>query len=117
MTAAGWIEIALYIAILTVITPLLGGYMTRVYRGEIRIGIVERAIVALGGDREQDWKAYAKSVLILSAVFFGLLYLILQLEDYALLAGAIVGFVALAIVMFVTLRVDWSGVSAREVRV
>jgi inner membrane protein len=30
---------------------------------------------------------------------------------------AIVGFVALAIVMFVTLRVDWSGGSAREVRV
>ena len=80
MTAAGWIEIALYIAILTAITPLLGGYMTRVYRGEIRIGIVERAIVALGGDREQDWKAYAKSVLILSAVFFGLLYLILRTQ-------------------------------------
>jgi potassium-transporting ATPase potassium-binding subunit len=80
MTAAGWIEIALYIAILTAITPLLGGYMTRVYRGEIRIGIVERAIVALGGDREQDWKAYAKSVLISSAVFFGLLYLILRTQ-------------------------------------
>ena len=36
MTAAGWIEIALYVAILTAITPLLGGYMTRVYRGELR---------------------------------------------------------------------------------
>jgi potassium-transporting ATPase potassium-binding subunit len=78
MTAAGWIEIALYIAILTAITPLLGGYMTRVYRGEIGIGVVERAIAALGGDREQDWKAYAKSVLISSAVFFGLLYVILR---------------------------------------
>ena len=44
MTAAGWIEIALYIAILTAITPLLGGYMARVYRGEIRIGLVERSI-------------------------------------------------------------------------
>ena len=54
--------------------------MTRVYRGEIRIGIVERAIVALGGDREQDWKAYAKSVLVLSAVFFGLLYLVLRTQ-------------------------------------
>jgi potassium-transporting ATPase potassium-binding subunit len=80
MTAAGWIEIALYIAILTAITPLLGGYMTRVYRGEIRIGLVERSIVALGGDREQDWKAYAKSVLVLSAVFFGVLYLILRTQ-------------------------------------
>ena len=81
MTAAGWIEIALYIAVLTAITPLLGGYMYRVYRGEIRIGLVERAIVALGGDREQDWKGYAKSALVSSAFFFGLLYLILRTQS------------------------------------
>jgi potassium-transporting ATPase potassium-binding subunit len=81
MSAAGWLEIALYVAILTAITPLLGGYMARVYRGELGIGLVDRAIVALGGDREQDWKAYAKSVLISSAVFFGLLYLILRTQS------------------------------------
>jgi K+-transporting ATPase ATPase A chain len=80
MDAAGWIEIALYVAILTTITPVLGGYMARVYRGEIRIGFVERAIVALGGDRDQDWKGYAKSVLISAAVFFGVLYLILRTQ-------------------------------------
>jgi inner membrane protein len=40
---------------------------------------------------------------------YGMLYTILQLEDYALLAGAILGFAALTIVMFVTLRIDWSG--------
>ena len=54
--------------------------------------------------------------LVMAAVFaatYGILYLILQLEDYALLAGAILGFVALAVVMFVTLRVDWSGGAAR----
>jgi K+-transporting ATPase ATPase A chain len=78
MTAAGWIEIALYVAILTAITPVLGGYMARVFRGEFGLAVVDRTIVALGGDREQDWKAYAKSVLISSAVFFGLLYLILR---------------------------------------
>ncbi len=80
MSAAGWIEIALYVAILTAITPLLGGYMTRVYRGELTIGFVERSIDALGGRREQDWKAYARSVLVFSAVFFGLLYLILRTQ-------------------------------------
>lgn len=50
--------------------------------------------------------------LIMGAVFFvlyGLLYMILQLEDYALIAGAIGGFVMLAVVMFATLNVDWSG--------
>jgi K+-transporting ATPase ATPase A chain len=80
MTAAGWVEIALYVAILTAITPLLGAYMARVYRGELGIAVVDRAIVRLAGEREQDWKAYAKSVLVSSAVFFGLLYLILRTQ-------------------------------------
>jgi inner membrane protein len=47
------------------------------------------------------------------AAIYAILYLILQLEDYALLAGAILGFVALTVVMFVTLRVDWSGATSR----
>jgi inner membrane protein len=53
--------------------------------------------------------------LIMFAVFlllYGLLYLILNLEDYALLAGAILGFTALTAIMFATLRVDWSGRSS-----
>jgi inner membrane protein len=48
-------------------------------------------------------------MLAVFAAIYAILYLILQLEDYALLAGAILGFVALTAVMFVTLRVDWSG--------
>ncbi len=50
--------------------------------------------------------------LIMLAVFgvlYGLLYFILRLEDYALLAGALLGFATLTLVMFATLRVDWSG--------
>jgi inner membrane protein len=48
------------------------------------------------------------------AATYGILYLILQLEDYALLAGAMLGFAALTAVMFVTLRVDWSGSATRS---
>jgi potassium-transporting ATPase potassium-binding subunit len=80
MTAAGWGEIALYVAILTAITPLLGGYMARVFRGELGIAVVDRAIVRIAGEHEQDWKAYARSVLVSSAVFFALLYLILRTQ-------------------------------------
>jgi inner membrane protein len=50
--------------------------------------------------------------LVMAGVFFalyGLLYMILQLEDYALIAGAVGGFAMLAVVMFATLNVDWSG--------
>jgi inner membrane protein len=42
-------------------------------------------------------------------LLYGLLYLILQLEDYALLAGALTAFVLLTAAMFATLRVNWSG--------
>ncbi len=34
MTAQGWLQIALYLVVLTALTPLIGGYMARVYRGE-----------------------------------------------------------------------------------
>lgn len=56
--------------------------------------------------------ASVRSGLLMAALFallYGFLYLILRLEDYALLSGAILGFVALTAVMFATLRVDWSG--------
>jgi inner membrane protein len=55
-------------------------------------------------------------MLVVFAATYAMLYLILQLEDYALLAGAILGFLALTGVMFGTLRVDWSGASARQAR-
>jgi inner membrane protein len=54
--------------------------------------------------------------LVMLAVFaltYAILYLILRLEDYALLAGAVLGFLVLTAVMFATLRVDWSGRGAR----
>jgi inner membrane protein len=35
---------------------------------------------------------------------------LLQLEDYALMAGGLLLFAVLAVVMFVTRRVDWYGV-------
>ena len=35
MTAQGWLQIAMYLTVLTALTPLLGGYMARVYRGVV----------------------------------------------------------------------------------
>ena len=88
MTVAGWGEIALYFVVLTALTPVLGAYMARVYRFEPvfpgRIaGPVERGLYRLlrvDPDRGQDWKSYARSVLVFSAVFWGLLYLILRTQ-------------------------------------
>ncbi len=34
MTGQGWLQIAIYVVVLTALTPLLGRYMARVFRGE-----------------------------------------------------------------------------------
>jgi inner membrane protein len=45
----------------------------------------------------------------LLGLVYGYLYFVLQMEDYALLAGTAALFVALAAVMWVTRRLDWQG--------
>lgn len=46
------------------------------------------------------------------AAAYGLLYVVLRSEDYALLTGSIVVFAALAAVMLATVRTDWSAIGA-----
>ena len=84
MNAAGWIEIVLFIAVLTASAPVIGGYMARVFRGEVTtLGFVERPLYRLLGvdaARGQDWKAYARSVLIVSVGFGVPLYAIVRAQ-------------------------------------
>ena len=88
MTTQGWLQVATFVALLTALTPLLGAYMARVYGGERialdrMIGPVERLVYRLmrvdPGD-PQDWKAYARSLLVFSAVCTLALYLILRTQ-------------------------------------
>ncbi len=55
-------------------------------------------------------KSGARSLLISTMLLgiYGFLYFVLQMQDYALLAGSAVLFVLLAAVMYTTRRVDWS---------
>src|SRR5215207_8399194 len=85
---AGWLQIALFLVVLTALTPAIGGYMARVYSGD-RVVLtrvvwpLERLLYrALGidPDRGQDWKAYARSVLVLSGLFWLALYLVLRTQ-------------------------------------
>jgi potassium-transporting ATPase potassium-binding subunit len=77
------------VVVLTALAVPLGRYMARVYQGETVflsrvLGPVERLIYrGLGhsAQTEQDWKAYGKTTVIFSAVFFALLYLILRTQD------------------------------------
>ena len=67
MTVAGWLEIAAFCGLLVAVTPLLGGYMARVFAGEVTtLAWAERRVYRLLGTdpgRGMDWKRYARAVL------------------------------------------------------
>ncbi len=89
MTFAGWLTIVLFAVILTALAFPLGGYMAKVYTGE-RVFLSpifagpERflyRILRVDSERGQDWKGYAKSLLIFSLAGWLLLYVILRTQD------------------------------------
>ncbi|MBV8192420.1 MAG: potassium-transporting ATPase subunit KdpA [Alphaproteobacteria bacterium] len=88
MTFDGWIQVVIYcLAILLIVKPL-GGYMTRVFAGERTflspvLRPVERAFYGLSGVDErsdQNWVAYAVSMLLFSLVGFATLYALMRLQ-------------------------------------
>jgi inner membrane protein len=54
--------------------------------------------------RKQGYRA-----LVCFSLFYALIYLLLRLEDNALLVGAVASFLAVAAVMYFTRRIDWYG--------
>jgi len=52
-------------------------------------------------------RALAGLVTVILAVLYAYLYILLQLEDFALLLGSIGLFVVLAVVMYMTRKIDW----------
>jgi K+-transporting ATPase ATPase A chain len=88
MTPIGWLQIILYCAIIVALTPLLGGYMTRVFSGERTflsplLRPVERLLYAAGGvdeTREQHWLTYTVAMLLFHAAGFAFLYALLRLQ-------------------------------------
>src|ERR1017187_8348530 len=89
MTFAGWLTTILFAVILTALALPLGSYMASVYTGK-RVFLSpifagpERflySILRVDPEREQDWKSYAKSLLIFSLAGWLLLYVILRTQN------------------------------------
>jgi K+-transporting ATPase ATPase A chain len=84
----GWLQVAVFLAVLTAIVPLLGGYMARVFTGQRVfltpvVGPLERLlyrVLRVDPDEGQDWKRYARSLLVFSGLFWLALYLILRTQ-------------------------------------
>ncbi len=54
-------------------------------------------------------RRYGLRALVAFSVLYGLIYLLLRLEDQALLVGALASFAAIAAVMYFTRHMDWYG--------
>jgi K+-transporting ATPase ATPase A chain len=88
MTANGWIQIAVYCAIIIAITKPLGGYMTKVFNGEKTflspvLRPLERAFYAISGvDEKEDlhWVMYGVAMLAFSLAGFVSLYALMRLQ-------------------------------------
>jgi potassium-transporting ATPase potassium-binding subunit len=88
MTLSGWLQIALFCAIVLALVKPLGLYMTRVFTGARTplspvLRPVERGLYRLAGideAHEQHWLAYAGAMLVFHAAGFVLLYGILRLQ-------------------------------------
>jgi K+-transporting ATPase ATPase A chain len=88
MTFLGWLTIVAFVVILTAVAMPLGHYLAKVYTGErvflTRVlGGPERLlyrVMRVDATKGQDWKAYAKSLIIFSLAGWLLLYVILRTQ-------------------------------------
>ncbi|MGB8875880.1 MAG: potassium-transporting ATPase subunit KdpA [Solirubrobacteraceae bacterium] len=88
MTFLGWLTIVLFCVILTLLAWPLGRYMAAVYTGQPTFldpvfRIPERLfyrVMRVDPERGQDWKQYAKSLIIFSLAGWLLLYFILRTQ-------------------------------------
>ena len=89
MSLQGWAQIAAFVAIVTALTPPVGAYIMRVFRGDRLmlsplLAPVERAVYRLlrvDPTAPQNWKEYARSAVMFSVVSWIALYLILRTQD------------------------------------
>ncbi|MBS7541405.1 potassium-transporting ATPase subunit KdpA [Ancylobacter lacus] len=88
MTALGWLQIAIILAIVLLTAAPLGAFMARLFGGEPTfltpvLGPVERALYRLAGvdpSREQSALGYTLAMLVFNAAGFALLYGLLRLQ-------------------------------------
>lgn len=59
-------------------------------------------------------KKLTSMLTLLLLLMYGFIFTLLQLQDYALLIGSIALFIILAVVMYISRKIDWYAISERE---
>jgi K+-transporting ATPase ATPase A chain len=88
VTTNGWLQIGIFALLVLLLTKPVGLWLFRVFESRARplprlLGPVERLLFRLCGvdpEKEQDWKGYAVSVLVFSAMGVLVTYALLRLQ-------------------------------------
>jgi potassium-transporting ATPase potassium-binding subunit len=86
--AQGWVQIAIFVAVLVALVKPVGIYMARVFTNQRVflspvVGPIERLtyrVMRVRPEEGQDWKGYARSLIVFSFLFWVALYLILRTQ-------------------------------------
>jgi K+-transporting ATPase ATPase A chain len=86
--AQGWLQIAIFVVVLVALVKPVGIYMARVFGGRRvflspLVGPIERLayrVLRVRPDEGQDWKGYARSLIVFSLLSWIALYLILRTQ-------------------------------------
>ncbi len=84
----GWVQIAVFVAVLVALVKPVGIYMARVFTSQRVflspvVGPIERLtyrVLRVRPDEGQDWKGYARGLIVFSLLFWIALYLILRTQ-------------------------------------
>ena len=87
--AQGWVQIVVFLVVLTALVPLVGSYIAKVFRGERvllspLLGPLERAayrLLRVRPEEGQDWKGYARSIVVFSLLSWLAVYLLLRTQS------------------------------------
>lgn len=91
MTANGWLQLVLYVGVLTALTKPIGAYLGQVLdpRGRTWLDPVVRPLerwtyrlLGVDGEREQDWRGYGLSMLVFSGTGLVFTYVLLRLQAW-----------------------------------
>src|SRR4249920_3088641 len=90
MTLNGWLQILFFLLAIFLVTPVLGGYMARVFARQRTfldpvVRPLERLVYRLTGvdeAREMRWTEYAVALLLFSVVSMLVLYLMQRVQQW-----------------------------------
>jgi K+-transporting ATPase ATPase A chain len=85
----GWVQIAVFVAVLVALVKPVGIYMARVFSNQRVflspvVGPIERftyRVLRVRPDEGQGWKAYARSLVVFSLLFWIVLYVMLRTQS------------------------------------